>query len=191
MHSMCFRLSVFLSSQRMKPCHTQLQRERQAKLLIYLHQDLKQSRGLQCIWNVFQSQMQPTTLPLLFIQQQRLLVQQRQCQQFVLVSSSAAWRNTRVSAFFVGASTHTVQVYFCGWWDHVVTASGNEYCAWNLIIIIFLIQFLWKEKQTGHSFLIVVQEALPGGRYGAKGSTLRRWLWPHLLLVLAFKLSAR
>ena len=41
--------SPFLSSQRMRPCHNQLQRERQAKLLICLHQDLKQSRGLQCI----------------------------------------------------------------------------------------------------------------------------------------------
>ena len=34
MQSMCFRLSVFLSSQRMRPCHNQLQRQRQAKLLI-------------------------------------------------------------------------------------------------------------------------------------------------------------
>ena len=81
----------------MRPYHNQLQCERQAKLLICLNQDLKQSRRLQCILNVFQSQMQPTALPPLFLQQQRLQVQQRQCQQFVL-SSSVAWRNTGVLA---------------------------------------------------------------------------------------------
>ena len=35
--------SVFLSSQRMRLCHDQLQCEWQAKLLICLHRDLKQS----------------------------------------------------------------------------------------------------------------------------------------------------
>ena len=50
---MCFRPLVFLSSQRMRPCHNQLQRERQAKLLICLHQDLKQSRGLQLYLKCF------------------------------------------------------------------------------------------------------------------------------------------
>ena len=155
MHSMCFRPSVFLSSQRMRPCHTQLQRERQAKLLIYLHQDLKQSRGLQCIWNVFQSQMQPTALPPLFIQRQRLQVQQRQCQQFVLLFSSAAWRNTHVSA-----STHMVQDYFCGWWDHAVTASGDEYFSRNCSSF----NFFGKKAKQVTLVLIVLQEALPGGR---------------------------
>ena len=36
MQSMCFRPSVFLSSQRRRPCHNQLQRERPTKLLICL-----------------------------------------------------------------------------------------------------------------------------------------------------------
>ena len=33
-----------------------------------------------------------------------------------------------------------VQVYFCGWWHHAVTASGDGF-----------FQFLWKEHKTGHS----------------------------------------
>ena len=68
----------------------------------------------------------PNATPL-FLQPQRLQVQQRQCQQFVLLSSSAALRNTRVSA---SSWVHPL-IWFCGWWDHAVTASGDEYFARN------------------------------------------------------------
>ena len=185
MHSMCFRPSVSLSSQRMKPCHTQIQRERQAKLLIYMNQDLKQSRGLQCIWNVFQSQMRPTALSPLLIQQQRLQVQQRRCQQFVLLFSSAAWRNTRVSAsswvypliWFRSTSVHDETTLS----PQVETSILRE----TRVLSISL------ERKLNRSLSSLFKKLFQVEGNGAKGNTLRRWPWPRLLFVLAFKLSAR
>ena len=49
---------------------------------------------------------------------------------------------------FVGASTHMVQVYFCGYWDHAVIASVDEYFARNWSSLPFFFQ---KESKTGHS----------------------------------------
>ena len=88
---------------------------------------------------------------------------------------------------FVGAATHTVQVYFCGWWDHAVTASGNEYCVWNLIFFNF---FEKKNKQVT-LFSSFFKKLFQVESNGAKGNTLLLWPWPRLLLVPAFKLSAR
>ena len=60
---------------------------------------------------------------------------------------------------FVGASTHMVQVYFCGWWDHAITASGDEYFARNWSSF----NFFGKKAKQVTLVLIVLQEALPGG----------------------------
>ena len=144
----------------MRPSHNQLQRKRQAKLFICLHQDLKQSRGLQYIWKVFQSQMQPTILPSLFLQRQRLQVQQRQCQQFVLLSSFAAWRNTRVSAsswvhpliWFRSTSvddqtTLSPQVETCILQETGVLSNILFFFSFSS----FFSSFFRKESKTGHS----------------------------------------
>ena len=90
--------------------------------------------------------------------------------------------------FFVGASTHMVQVYFCGWWDHAVTASGDEYCAWNFSIFNF---FKKKERKKVTLFSPFFKKLFQVEGNGAKGNTLRCWPWPRLLLVPAFKLSVK
>ena len=61
---------------------------------------------------------------------------------------------------FVGASTHLVQVYLCGWWDHAVTASGDEYLLRNLSSF----NFFGKKRKQATLVLIIPQEAFPGGR---------------------------
>ena len=81
----------------------------------------------------------------------------------------SAWRNTRVSASSWVHPLIMVQVYFCGWWDHAVTACGDEYFARNwssfiFLIYIFVLFCCWKKAKQVTFVLIVLQEALPGGR---------------------------
>ena len=93
--------------------------------------------------------MQPTALPPLFLQRQRLQVQQRQCQQFVLLPSSAAWRNTRVS---VSSWVHPL-IWFWSSVDDETTLSQQVETSIlrETGVLSFFKLFFWKERKTGHS----------------------------------------
>ena len=66
MQSLCSRPSVFLSRQKNETVITSYSvKGRQSSWFVCT----KTWSGLQCIWNVFQSQMQPTALPPLFLLQ--------------------------------------------------------------------------------------------------------------------------
>ena len=159
MQSMCFRPSGFLSSQRMRPCHNQLQRERQAKLLICLHQDLKQSRGLQLYLKYFPVPNATHSFST-FIYSTREIASTTTWVSAVRIIFFCSMKKYSYVGLFVGVSTHMVQVYFCGWRDHAVTASGDEYFSRNWSSF----SFFGKKTKQVTLVLIVLQEALPGGR---------------------------
>ena len=131
---------------------TIVQRERQAKSLICLHQNLKQSRGLQCIWNVFQSQIQPTALQPWFFQQQRLQVQQRQCQQFVILPSGLVSHNLQHEEMLV---CQPLRGYIHSYCSGLLLWMMKPRChrKWRRVFCekLEFFQFLWKESKPGHS----------------------------------------
>ena len=64
---------------------------------------------------------------------------------------------------FLGASTCIAEVCFCGWWDHAVTVSGDEYFARNWSSFNLFEKTKQKQKQVT-LVVIIPQEAFPGGR---------------------------
>ena len=90
--------------------------------------------------------MQPTDLPPLFLQRLRLQVQQRQCQQFVLLYSYAAWRNTRVSA-----SSGCIHSYGSGLFLWMMRPRSHR--KWRRVFCekLEFFQSVWKESKTSHS----------------------------------------
>ena len=187
MQSMCFRPSGFRSSQRMRPCHNRLQRERQAKFLICLHQDLKQSRGLQLYLKCFPVP-NATHSSSTFIYSTREIVSTTTSVSAVrVIIFFCSIKKYSCVGLFVGASTDLVQVYFCGGWDHAVTASRDEYFARNWS------SFCFFGQKTKHviMFSSFFKKLFQVEGNGVKGNTLRRWPWPYLLLVPAFKMYAR
>ena len=177
----------------MRLCHNQLQRERQAKLLIFLHQNMMQSRRLQCIWNVFQPQMQPTGLQPLFFQQQRLQVKQHQCQQFVILSSGLVSYNLQHEVMLVCQPLRGCIHSYCPGLP-LLLMRPRCHCKRRRAFYekLEFFQFLWKENKTGHSCSHRSSGSFCRWKVMVpKVNTLRRWPWPRLLLVPAFKLSAR
>ena len=87
---------------------------------------------------------------------------------------------------FLGASTCIVEVCFCGWWDHAVAVSGDEYFARNWSSF----NLFGKNKNRSLLLSSFLKKLFQVEGNGAKGNTLRRWPCPRSFLVPAFKLSA-
>ena len=112
---------------------------------------------------------------------------QRQCQQFVLLSSSAAWRNTRMSA---SSWVHPLIWFRSTSVDDETTLSPQVETS---ILRQTGVLWIFVERNQNRSLLFssFFKKLFRVQGNGAKGNTLRRWPWPRLLFVPAFKLSAR
>ena len=96
--------------------------------------------------------MQPTALQPLFFQQQRLQVQQRQCQQFVILPSGLVSHNLQHEEML---ACQPLRGYIHSYCSGLLLwmMKPRCHCKWRRVFCekFEFFQFLWKESKPGHS----------------------------------------